>query len=217
MLGIYMDITKRKQAEITLRKSEARLQTLFDSAAEFIFVIDPEGGISKANRYTYEQSGYKTDQVIGRNLRGVFTEESQNICDCNFPRLREQGYRRADVEFVCKDGHVIQMECSETAVPDEHSDFTTFLIIQRDVTERKRAADALANSEVRFRAIFNSTHQFIGLLDPDGTLLQVNQTALNFGGLRKEDVVGRPFWDSYWWRYSTEVRNRLKAAIRDAA
>ena len=217
MLGIYMDITKPKQAEITLRKSEARLQTLFDSAAEFIFVIDPEGAISKANRYVFERSGFRADEVIGRNIKEFFTEESQNICDCNFPRLREQGYSRADVEFVCKDGHVIQMECSGTAVPDEDSDFTTFLIIQRDVTERKRAADALANSEARFRAIFNSTHQFIGLLDPDGTLLQVNQTALDFAGLRKEDVVGRPFWDTYWWRYSTGVQNRLKAAIRGAA
>jgi PAS domain S-box-containing protein len=217
MLGIYMDITKRKQAETTLRKSEARLQTLFDSAAEFIFVIDPEGGILNANRYVYERSGYRADEVIGRNIRRFFTEESQNICDCSFPRLREQGYNRADVEFVCKDGHVIQMEGSGTAVADENGDFTTFLIIQRDVTERKRAADALANSEARFRAIFNSTYQFIGLLDPDGTLLQVNQTALDFAGLGKEDVVGRPFWDTYWWRYSTEVQNRLKAAIRDAA
>lgn len=217
MLGIYIDITERKQAEITLRKSEARLQTLFDSAAEFIFVTDPEGGIIRANRYACEHSGYTADEVTGRNIREVFTEESQSICDCCFARLRERGYSRADVEFVCKDRHVIEMECSGTAVPDENGDFTTFLIIQRDVTERKRAADALANSERRFRAIFNSTHQFIGLLDPHGTLLQANQTALDFAGLRKEDVVERPFWDTYWWRYSTEVQDRLKAAIRDAA
>ena len=109
------------------------------------------------------------------------------------------------------------MECSATGVPDEKGDFTTFLIVQRDVTERKRAAIALANSEQRFRAIFNSTHQFIGVLDPDGILLDVNQTALDFGGLTQMDVIGRPFWDTYWWRYSTEVQHRLKAAIRDAS
>ena len=217
MLGIYMDITKRKQAETTLRKSEARLQTLFDSAAEFIFVIDPAGAIIKANRYVYEHSSYTADEVIGRNIKDFFTGESQGICDCNFPALRERGYNRADIEFVCKDGHVIQMECSATAVPDEQGNFTTFLIIQRDVTERKLAATALANSERRFRAIFNSTYQLIGVLDPDGTLLEVNQTALDLGGLRKDEVVGLPFWDTYWWRYSTEVQDRLKADIQEAS
>ena len=217
LLGIYMDITKRKQAEITLRKSEARLQTLFDSAAEFIFVIDSEGMILLANRYVYTQSGYLAEHVIGANIKDFFTEESRKLCDCNFPILRERGFSREDIGFVCKDGHVIQMECAATGVTDEQGDFTTFLIIQRDVTERNRAAVALANSERRFRAIFNSTHQFIGVLDPDGIVLEVNQTALDFGGLTLGDVVGRPFWDTYWWHYSAEVQDRLKAAIRDAA
>jgi PAS domain S-box-containing protein len=217
LLGIYMDITRRKQAETTLRKSEARLQTLFDSAAEFIFVIDPEGRILNANRYVYQQSGYDAGELIGSNIKKFFTEDSRNICDCNFPGLRERGYNRASVEFVYKDGRVLQMECSATAVPDEYGKFTTFLIIQRDVTERKRAETALADSERRFRAIFDSSYQLIGLLEPDGTLVKANQTALDLGGLRKEDVIGRPFWDTYWWRYSTEVRNRLKAAVMEAS
>jgi PAS domain S-box-containing protein len=217
LLGIYMDITRRKQAETTLRKSEARLQTLFDSAAEFIFVIDPEGRILNANRYVYQQSGYDAGEMIGSNIKKFFTEDSRNICDCNFPGLRERGYNRASVEFVYKDGRVLQMECSATAVPDEYGKFTTFLIIQRDVTERKRAETALADSERRFRAIFDSSYQLIGLLEPDGTLVKANQTALDLGGLRKEDVIGRPFWDTYWWRYSTEVRNRLKAAVMEAS
>ena len=78
LLGIYMDITRRKLAETTLRKSEARLQTLFDSAAEFIFVIDPRGTIISANRYVYKHSGYDAGEVIGKNIKDFFSEESQN-------------------------------------------------------------------------------------------------------------------------------------------
>jgi PAS domain S-box-containing protein len=217
MLGIYMDITKRKQAEIAARESEVRLQTLFDSAAEFIFVLDSGGGIIKANRYVYQQSGYREEEVIGRKLRDLFSEESRRIYDCNFPALQERGYSRADIEFVCKDGRHMQMECAGTGVADEDGAFSTFLIIQRDVTERKLAAVALANSERRFRAIFDSTYQLMGLLDPDGILLQVNQTALDFGGVKKEEVVGHPIWNTHWWRYSGEVQNRLRAAIGEAA
>ncbi|MGB5178284.1 MAG: PAS domain S-box protein [Gammaproteobacteria bacterium] len=217
MLGVYIDISKRKRAENTLRKSEARLQTLFDSAAEFIFVIDPEGGIIKANRHVCQQSGYREDEVLGSNIKQFFSAESQAVCDCNFPVLRERGYNRADIEFVCKDGHIIQMECSATAVPDEKGEFSTFLIIQRDVTAARHAASALSISEERFRSIFNSSYQLIGMLDPEGTLLDANQTALDFGGLRQEDVVGRPFWETYWWNYSAAVQERLKAAVREAA
>ncbi len=109
------------------------------------------------------------------------------------------------------------MECSAAAIPDEQGEFSTFLIIQRDVTERNRAVSEIAISERRFRAIFNSSYQLIGILGPDGTLLESNKTALDLGGLKQEDVVGRPFWETYWWRYSTEVQDRLKAAIRKAS
>ncbi len=210
LLGIYMDITKLKQTENTLRKSETRLKTLFNSAPELIFVVNPEGEIIKANRQVYEQLGFKEAEVIGANI-------AKFSCDCNFTGLREGGYTQADVELVGKDGRVMQMDCSATAMPDEDGNLSTYLIIQRDVTERKKAAAALANSEQRFRVIFDSIYQLVGVLDPDGILLQANKTALEFGGIKKEDVVGRPFWDTYWWCYSADVQNRLKAAVKDAA
>ena len=88
--------------------------------------------IIQANRHVYEESGYEEGEVIGENITTLFTDASKEICDCNFPGLRERGYNRVDIEFVCKDGRVLQMDCSETAVPDENGEFTSFLIVQRD-------------------------------------------------------------------------------------
>ncbi|MDZ4342508.1 MAG: GAF domain-containing protein, partial [Candidatus Binatia bacterium] len=62
--------------------------------------------------------------------------------------------------------------------------------------QRKRAEQALRESERRFQAIFHQTYQFGGLLNPDGTLLEANQTALEFIGRNLADVVGRPFWET---------------------
>lgn len=136
MLGIYMDITDRKQAEI-------RLETLFNAAADSIFVIDSEGTILKTNRYAYEHFGYEEDELLGRNIKAFFSPKSQQTCDCNFPELRETGFSRSDIEFIGKDGRIRNMECSATAVPNEGGTFTAFLIIQRDMTEKRRAEEEL--------------------------------------------------------------------------
>lgn len=73
------------------------------------------------------------------------------------------------------------------------------------------------DTEQRFKAIFDQTFQFIGLLQTDGTLLEANQTALDFGGLAREDVIGKPFWEIQWWSLSSDTQQHLKQAISQAA
>jgi two-component system sensor kinase FixL len=217
LLGIAEDITETWKAQQSLQKTETRFQTLFNSAAEFIFLIDPEGKILLTNRYAVESSGFAESELVGSNIKKFFSGKSQQTCDHSFPRLRETGSSRTEIEFVCKDGRVLQLECSATAVPDAAGNFSTFLVIQRDITERAQAAAALADSERRFKAIFNSTYQLIGLLDASGIVLEVNRTALDFAGLEQADVVGRPFWEIVWGGLSPPARERVRAAIQDAA
>jgi PAS domain S-box-containing protein len=209
--------SRDRQADTALQRSEVRFRTLFDSAAEFIFVVDPDGMIVLTNRYVSEQCGYAAEELTGRHIKEFFTEKSKDLCECDFANLRDRGHFRGEVEFVCKDGCILHMECSATAIPDEDGSFGSFLIVQRDVTERKLAAQALADSERRFRAIFNSTFQFIGLLSPDGTLLEANQTALDFAGADEKDVVGKPFWDTVWWSNSKKTQHALRTAVQKAA
>ena len=72
-------------------------------------------------------------------------------------------------------------------------------------------------TEQRFRAIFDGAFEFIGLLKPDGTVIEANQTALNYAGVSAAEVIGRLFWETAWWKDSVEQQERLKAAIREAA
>jgi PAS domain S-box-containing protein len=217
LLGISDDITDIKRAEAALQETEIRLQTLFDAAAEFICLINPDGIIEMVNRQTIERSGYTEEELKGKKLRDFFTEKTRHTCDCNFPILKERGNLRMDSDFVCRDGEVIQMECSATAIPDKTGNFRSFLIIQRDVTEARAVVDALADSERRFRAIFNSAFQFIGLLDPEGIVLEVNETALEFGGFDPHEVIGRPFWEMPWWNPAEEVQQCLRDALAQAS
>lgn len=91
------------------------------------------------------------------------------------------------------------------------------LIVAAVMCERVSLEEALKQSEQRFRAIFESQYQFIGLMKPDGTLIEANRAALEFGGLRQEDVLGKPFWCARWWTLSPETQERLREAIRTAA
>lgn len=86
-----------------------------------------------------------------------------------------------------------------------------------DITVRRWIERALSDSEQRFRAVFDSMFQFIGMLSPDGRLLDINQTALAFAGLQSADVVGKPAWDTYWWNGSPQTQQQLRDAVRRAA
>jgi PAS domain S-box-containing protein len=85
------------------------------------------------------------------------------------------------------------------------------------VNERQRAELALQQSEQKFRAIFERTFQFIGLLEPNGNLIEANQTALDFVGLTSADVRGKPFWETPWWSGSTKAQKLLQQGIERSA
>ena len=143
LLGISDDITESKQRASDLKKTEMRFATLFNSAADLIFVIDQNGTITQTNRYACEHSGYGEHEIVGKQIRQFFTRESQDVWDSNFLGLRKRGHNRADLEFVCKDGRILKLQCGATSVPDESGCFTSFLIIQRDVTDKARAEEEL--------------------------------------------------------------------------
>ena len=87
----------------------------------------------------------------------------------------------------------------------------------KEIKERRFAQEALQASEEKLNAIFNHTLQFMGLLAPDGTVLRINRTALNFIGIEEQDVLWKPFWETPWWSQSKKSQVVLKRAISKAA
>jgi signal transduction histidine kinase len=107
---------------------------------------------------------------------------------------------------------------------------TAFLLVGRDFARRQEAEEAhvaLARAEAaraeaeqgqrHLRRVLDSLFAFVGVLTPDGTLVEINRAALETAGLRPEDVLGRPFDRADWWSYDPEVQARLREAIARAA
>src|ERR1700744_1151906 len=78
----------------------------------------------------------------------------------------------------------------------------------------RRDLRAVLASEQRVRAIYYGTYEYIGVLTPDGTVLEVNRAALEFAaGTTLEDVVGRPFWETVWFIHTPGAPEKLRVAI----
>ena len=87
----------------------------------------------------------------------------------------------------------------------------------RDVTAQKQAEALLRESQERLRAIYDGTYEYIGLLAPDGTLLEANRASLEFAGNSREDVVGRPFWETQWFAATPGAPEAVRQGVARAA
>ncbi|MFO8085846.1 MAG: PAS domain S-box protein [Desulfobacterales bacterium] len=86
-----------------------------------------------------------------------------------------------------------------------------------NITDRKQAQESLFKSEQHLRDVMDNMIAMIGVLTPDGTLIEANRTALQAANLKIEDVKGKQFEKCYWWSWSMEVQKRLRGAIQMAA
>ena len=87
----------------------------------------------------------------------------------------------------------------------------------QDITSNLESEIKNKQQERHFRSIFNSSYQFTGILDTEGTFLEVNETALRFSGLEAKDVINKKFWDAYWWPVPDYVKDGLKEVVKAAA
>ncbi|HVA88482.1 MAG TPA: GAF domain-containing protein [Chloroflexota bacterium] len=118
-------------------------------------------------------------------------------------------------DFSDDDQHLVELLAAHAGVAIENAQLFAREAETREALQR--TMDSLRESERRARAIFEQSFQFVGLLSPEGILLDANQTALDFIVGTRAEVVGRHFWDTPWWRASPEARDRLCRAVSEAA
>jgi two-component system sensor kinase FixL len=93
-------------------------------------------------------------------------------------------------------------------------------LTRAEAEAREAAASAVAalrEKETRFEALIDGAFTFLGLLAPDGELLEVNRAALEFAAVDRSAVLGRPFWETPWWSHDAILRDRLRSAVAAAA
>ena len=132
-------------------------------------------------------------------------------------RLQEVAPDTAMVVMTGLDDEAIALESVRLGAQDYivKGQITTPLLVRtiRYAIERSQTFQMLKESERRFRAIFDSSFQLTKLLTPEGIVLEVNETALEFTEMRSEDVVGSPIWKQPIWEQSPKAKAQLKEGV----
>ena len=178
-----------------LQKSEQRFRSLFESAPDFIHVLDTQGVIQQVNPMVVERSGFSERELAGQPLMRFLSPETQKTCMEEFKQLLERGYHHQEMEFVCKDGRVRTMDCACTVVADEASQDPYVLVLQRDVSERKKAEARLQEAERRWRSLLENVRLVVVGLDPLGRVNYINPYGLEVMGYERLELEGQNWFE----------------------
>lgn len=206
--GVIQDITDRKRAEERLRESEEKYRTIFEESFDGLFITTPEGKILDMNRKGIAMFGYATREEIQsldleRDVYAYPRDRNRILAMVN-----ARGTAEYEVVVKKKSGETMITYCSLTAVKDEKGAVTSYRGIIRDITDKKRAEEAIRESEKRYRSVIELNSAGYFRIDREGRYVDVNNAWLAMHKYSsKDEIIGQHFSE-------TQVKTDLESAER---
>jgi PAS domain S-box-containing protein len=157
---------QRKQAAGVQRKSAEEIKDLYDKAPCGYHSLDKNGVFVRINETELAWLGYTRKEILGKKFPEIITPESQKTFQATFPILRKRGWvKDVELELVRKDGSVMPVLISASAILDEKGDFLMSRSTVYDIAERKQAEKALSKSRELYWNLFNGCPQGVVMVD----------------------------------------------------
>jgi PAS domain S-box-containing protein len=223
ILELGIDITTRKQAEEQLRSLSAYNRSLIEANPDALVTITADGKIGDVNSVTEAITGYKRDELIGQEFHNYFTE----------PEKARNGYQRAfesgalhdyELEIQHRDGHTTPVTYNASLYRDESGEVAGVFAAAHDITERKRAEQALIKSEEQYRSLVKATAQIVWQTNATGEVTEDNRIWRAFSGQSLHEYMGRGWLDALHpddqprvaeiWAQAVEQRGPYKTECR---
>ena|GEM_PF-737511 len=199
VMGMFRDVTERKERDETLKESEERFRTIFENLADGILLVNGETReFSMANKAFCRALGYRPEEVRNLTAADIHPEEY-------LPYVREQFARQMsgeitlgkDIPVKRKNGSIFYADIS--SFPITLAGKTYMMGVARNVTERRMAERALRESQERLVGIVNSVTDHMSMMDEEHNIVWANDTARRVFG---EGLVGRKCYAAYHRRKS---------------
>jgi PAS domain S-box-containing protein len=183
----------RTRAERALRESETRYRSLYNDTPVMLHSIAADGRLVAVNDHWLKVMGYTRDEVLGRPVTDFHTKESRRRAVEGIAKLLA-GEPRRDIEYrlVKRNGELIDVLLSATVERDEAGRIRHSLAVLTDITARKRAEEALRESEERLAGILQSAMDAILLVDEAGTIRLFNPAAERVFDCAAAEACGGP-------------------------
>jgi PAS domain S-box-containing protein len=207
----YMDITERKKAEEALREQEQRLSDIIQHLPDSTCVIDREGKVIAWNRALEELTGVKAEEMLGKGnheyslpfygkrrpvLMDLVLQPHNHNKEIEklYPFVKKDGDTLITENYIpsLKDGIYIWVQARP--LYDSQGNIVGAISTVRDITESKRAQEALMESEEKFRNIFEHASEAIYTVDLEGNFTSGNRMAANITGYPRDELIGRHFF-----------------------
>ncbi len=205
------EIVQRRTVEQALRESEERYRTIYHHTPAMLHSINAEGCLVSVSDHWLEVLGYEREEVVGRPLADFLSPESRRYAvEQVIPEFFKTGYcKDISYRFVKKDGRTMDVLLSAIGDRKQENKITRSLAVSIDITERKRAEEALQKAKEDLsrysrdleRQVKKRTEEIVSILkytpavvyikDRDGRYLLVNSRYEELFGVKNEEVRGR--------------------------
>jgi len=217
-VAVFDDITQRTQSEEALRASEQRFRIMADGLPLMIWVHDAQGALQFVNQTYCEFFGVTPEQVAGPNWQPLVHPDDLAAYAGEFSAcVRDRRPFHALVRARRLEGDWRWLESRAQPRLSDSGEFLGMVGGSTDITDRKQAEDALRESQQFTRNVLENLFAFVGVMTADGTLIYANRAPVEGAGIPASEVLGRKFWDCFWWSYSPEIQIQMRDACKRAA
>ncbi|MBN1286405.1 MAG: PAS domain-containing protein [Anaerolineae bacterium] len=207
--GLVVDITNQRRVEEALRRSEARYQTLFDSAADAILIYDRAGKFLEVNLVACERLGYSRAEMFQLALQDISVPEFAAHAEESIAQVFERGRHVFETAHVRRDGSTIPVEVNSQVI--DYNGQEAVLMIARDITQRRQ-------SEQLLRLVMDNIPQAVYWKDRNLVYLGANRRFARDAGFESPDrVIGKTAHAMPWAEHADQHEAGDRAVMESDA
>jgi PAS domain S-box-containing protein len=188
-LSMYLqDITEKKTTEIALHEREASYRLIFETAQEGIWKIDEDARVTLVNEYLARLLGYSRDEILGRSMFDFISPEIKELAQKLIENRKNGIAEQHEFTLLTKEGSEVFTQMQATPIIVDGT-YTGAFAMVLDITNRKKAELKLAESERRFKTLFENNAAGIALLSDEGVVVDLSPAVEKILGYKREDIL----------------------------
>jgi PAS domain S-box-containing protein len=220
--SLARDVTEQRRAEKVMFELRRELELTMNSMEEGVHRVDLKGNIVFENPAAARMLGWEVSELLGKS--GHLTMHHTRRDGTPYPKEEcpiyatfSDGVSRqvADEVFWRRDGTSFPVEYTTAPMRNDRDEIVATVVTFRDITDRKVAEGALRESEERYRELFENAKDAIYVHDLEGVYMSLNRAAERLSGYRREEILGKPFWELVAPEYVGQLRENVRKKLEE--